>query len=401
MASSSGLSRNEGAGKNDESLCGTCSSKVDVGISCEGCETWFHLTLKCSGIKKSKSDPDDILNSPRISYHCKNCKPISKADLTMMRNELKGEMDQMKTQLQLVLDQLHCMQQSQNQTGKDVKNDLEQINRKLDSGGVNSAVGGVNPVVGGKKTFADTLKTKNVLIVKSTQENEKAADSMKMIMSDISTPVEKVKPTKDGHLIVNFASKNDLEEAKKELEDNKDQHKVSVTMKNKMKPKIKIVNVSKDDDNIIESIKMKAPWLSSMIEEEDDFKLVKEMEARGQGLKHCIIRCTPMIRKKIFERGDKLATLYESCRVYDSYLVYQCYKCQGFGHSATKCNNTQVCVKCSGNHMLKDCNENSVKCINCTNQAKTDTKHKASSSECPLYQEELSRVKNITDHGFE
>ena len=32
-----------------------------------------------------------------------------------------------------------------------------------------------------------------------------------------------------------------------------------------------------------------------------------------------------------------------------------CYKCQGFGHKAEKCEKDQACVKCTGNHLVKDC----------------------------------------------
>ena len=48
---------------------------------------------------------------------------------------------------------------------------------------------------------------------------------------------------------------------------------------------------------------------------------------------------------------------------------WQCFKCQQFGHSAKFCKNKDVCLICSGNHNLKECQYkndiNKRKCINC------------------------------------
>ena len=49
------------------------------------------------------------------------------------------------------------------------------------------------------KIYADTLKTKNVLIIKSKTGDE-AAKEMKTIMSKIKTLVQEIEKTQDGHL---------------------------------------------------------------------------------------------------------------------------------------------------------------------------------------------------------
>ena len=57
--------------------------------------------------------------------------------------------------------------------------------------------------------------------------------------------------------------------------------------------------------------------------------------------------------------------MYELCNAYDTYLAYQCYKCQAFGHSAINCKNTQVCANCGGDHKFKDCHSDIDKCKDC------------------------------------
>ena len=48
------------------------------------------------------------------------------------------------------------------------------------------------------------------------------------------------------------------------------------------------------------------PWINDYIQEEEDFKLVKELNTREENNRHYIIKCTPEIRKQIFIRGEIL-----------------------------------------------------------------------------------------------
>jgi hypothetical protein len=44
----------------------------------------------------------------------------------------------------------------------------------------------------------------------------------------------------------------------------------------------------------------------------------------------------------------------------------QCYNCQGIGHKAFQCKNTQKCAKCAKDgHHHSDCNEAVLKCVPC------------------------------------
>ena len=93
--------------------------------------------------------------------------------------------------------------------------------------------------------------------------------------------------------------------------------------------------------------------------------------------------------------------MYGRSKVFDTYRVFQCFKYQEFGHSAKGCSKDQVCAKCGKNHKLNECQETTVeKCINCTKKGLKDTNHRTNESRCPIYKDELSRIKNKTDHGF-
>ena len=103
-----------------------------------------------------------------------------------------------------------------------------------------------------------------------------------------------------------------------------------------MKPKIKVCSVDKYVDNVTEDIKERNKWINDYISDEEDFKLVQKLKTRDVNNLHCIIKCSPEIRKQIFIRGDILYKLYKKNKVFDSCKVYQCFKCQEFNHRAKK-----------------------------------------------------------------
>ena len=83
------------------------------------------------------------------------------------------------------------------------------------------------------KSYAGKLKTKNTLVIKSNDGENKAMQKKKAIMRKITTQVDEVKDSKVGHLIVKFADKEKLENARKEFEENIDDINISVVEKEK------------------------------------------------------------------------------------------------------------------------------------------------------------------------
>ena len=290
-------------------------------------------------------------------------------------NEIKAEIYQLKNE----------------EKTKEISNRLETVTNELKN--VTNNTDG--------RPYADIVKSKKMLIIKSTNQSKKAVDNKKLIMSKLQTPVTAVKDTRDGHFAVQFDSRLNLEEAKKELEENSTDE-IVVNEKGKLKPKIKIVNVTKMDEDVIENLKRKNKWIANLIENDDDLILKKEVDSRDVNKKHCIIKCSPKIRKAIYEHKDKVFTMMEQCNVYDAYQPYQCYKCQEFGHSADKCSNQQACPKCGGNHKYIECKVDELKCKNCAKRENIDTDHKTfDRNNCTIYKEEIARIKNHTDHGFD
>ncbi|KAL1445978.1 hypothetical protein WDU94_001892 [Cyamophila willieti] len=70
----------------------------------------------------------------------------------------------------------------------------------------------------------------------------------------------------------------------------------------------------------------------------------------------------------------------------------QCYRCQKFHHVAVNCTRVPKCLKCAGDHNVKDCDkveEEEVKCANC------NQKHTANSKECSIFIKVSAQRKNV------
>ena len=282
------------ADKDDKCLkCKMGSEKDNNWVLCDRCNKWSHQA--CTYLKdipkKGISD---------IPYYCDKC-AIELQCVDREMKELKELLEDMRNAMIETRKEVRNVKDDLSKTSAKVialesveleswmtaihddlseikgeitelknKEKAEEINNRLEI--VTSELKNVVNNVDDKKnksTYADTLKTKKMLIVKSTKNGEKAADNKKEILGKLKTQVEAVNETKDGHLAVRFTNKENLEAAKKEIEVNSE---ISVNEVGKMKPKIKIVNVSKEDDDVFQSIKMKNAWIANLIEDEDDFK---------------------------------------------------------------------------------------------------------------------------------
>lgn len=93
---------------------------------------------------------------------------------------------------------------------------------------------------------------------------------------------------------------------------------------------------------------------------------------------------------------ERLNVGWERCKVYDAVQVLRCFKCKGFNHKAKDCGETEVCTKCHGAHISKECNETAInKCINCIRANKDlnmglDINHDTMDRLCPVYQQKLN-----------
>ena len=437
----------------DNSLgCFVCNT-TDIGNwqKCIFCRRWFHW--KCIGIAEVKMNNDKKLN-----WHCKNCyKEIKKTCIGY--DEAKIKIKKMELEKVNLIKKIKQIQYEHDRTENDMK---EEINRcktiieNLKKNGYNADIGIVTENIdkletafkneianlktlmreqGDKRiseteeikaklvnersatskpmSYADKLKGNHTLVIRSTDDGKKVVDIKNEISKNLKDiPINKTIKANNGNLVLKFEDKSTLLDAKAKLESTKEDWYQPLE-RAKYQPKIKICNVPRDEEKeeAICNILNKNLWLKNLVKNEEDFKLITELkDYRFNDIKHYIIRCTPEIRKEIRNRRDEMYTENTKCNVKDTYHIWQCYRCQGFGHTQNfkgkSCDKKEACAKCGKEHLTRSCTvakENEC-CINCKNAGVTndeDLNHRSSSKICPRYLEEISKIRNNTDHGFQ
>ena len=394
-----------------ETVCMTCKSASNGKmLYCDFCEEWLHS--ECERMDLSAYKAIEATNKiENILYRCNSCRinfrnvaqqnEVLNAQIEKLAeavrkvnepNGLGGKIEEMKEQITVMDVKMTAM----NEEMKELRINNNTLTKTIKDKGSEPREN--------KQTYADKLKGKNTLVIRSKPgEGSKATDSIDGIKDTLKlVQINKLKMAKRGDVILEFPDKDMLNKAKEEMNKKGDDLKIVTQESKKMDPKIMICNVSKveENDNIIESIKNKNAWIQQyLIGEGIIFKEIKRLKAKGDTF-HSIIKCSPKIRKAIYDRGDYVYTATGRAKIFDRYYTKQCYKCQGFGHMSKDCKAIwQTCAKCGGEHKLSECTTVHEWCTNCDRAGNTNN-HRTYSSKCPIYSEEIKKAQNNTDHGF-
>lgn len=136
---------------------------------------------------------------------------------------------------------------------------------------------------------------------------------------------------------------------------------------------------------------------------EEDIKPLYVFGKRNTGKVNCVFEVTAEMRKNLIEK-QRIFIEWESCKVMDHVRAVFCFKCQKFGHIASKCEGEARCGLCSQGHETRDCQESKKdnfvkKCVMCTDMGISETGHKAGSRECGAYKRRLESFVKTINYG--
>lgn len=284
---------------------------------------------------------------------------------------------------------------------KNIKQDLENLRRMI-QGGVNRAAEDV------PCGYNEALKKKkeNIIIVKPKiqQESETTKKVIKerVDIKKMSMGITKLRKGREGAVILGCESGEEMGKLKDTVQ-SKLGESYKVTEPLKMKPKIKIINISEedmelDDEELIHTIEKQNSINGSHIRIVKRI-LKKKSQPRSKGKEDgsVIIEVDEEIHNLIIMKG-KLNIGWKKCPVFNHYSVKRCFKCWGFFHIAKNCTREETCHKCAGKHKTNECTAVKNKCVNCVFKNKTynlkiNDEHDALSPECPTYKRAIEEEK--------
>ena len=348
-------------------------------IGCGSCHRWAHL--KCVHLNGVKAEETKYIN-----WSCKYC--------YSMLSKFMKEFGELKQDMTKALDESVVKLEDKI---KELKQEVIETKQMLVASS-NDPETWVDVVKKKKK-----LAKKNLLVVKTTDENVKATDMKSEVSQALgSTQISDARFMKGGNIVMNFEHEELRDEAAQKLGN---VEKLTTMSVKKLKPKIMICNVYKVEmkDKIIENLIGRNDYLKTIPDIENKIEILFDKPAAG-GTIHYILKCDPTVREMIHRHQDRVKLEWGVYTVRDRYHTLICYYCQRYGHLEQNCNvkahdEEPACFKCAGNHRSKDCSSSEKKCINCVRFKKSTADHSANDKCCPVLISEIERIKDRTDHG--
>lgn len=151
-------------------------------------------------------------------------------------------------------------------------------------------------------------------------------------------------------------------------------------------PKMIIRNIPKDIPTEVLESAVKQQNFGGFAESElnSGLKFAFRTGDKARNTVDWVIDTSPKVRSHLLKK-QVLYIDYQRCKVDDFFRLRRCFKCQGFGHSSSKCQRTDKCSHCGEEHKVQDCQKLSEKptCINCKLSKKASHDHKSSDQQCP------------------
>lgn len=349
--------------EDDEILCFKCKETISENDSVYHCDVCMNVLHKsCSELQPSevKCMP---LQKRTLVFLCTNCKDIVRKLPSMVK----------------VLEE--------------VREDLRFLKANNTNGQFPNEADKALP----QKSYSEVLKLNKVnpVVVIKPKREQASLDTKKEIRRKIDPSglnISKFRQAKSGAVVIGCESKQNIDDLKSQLANNLNKDEYTVEIPQLKKPKLRIMNVNKEDiglDDSDQDIIDEIISSNSLAKAKNVYlKILKKSENQRKNI-NLIIEADPKTHSLLLKQ-ERIKIGWSRCFVYNHISILQCYKCLGFGHFAKDCKSGKVCSKCSGSHSFKDCNVNTLTCVNCKNTLKgkngsRNINHSALDKECPCF----------------
>lgn len=223
--------------------------------------------------------------------------------------------------------------------------------------------------------------------------------------------------TKAGQVILKVMNKKDadkLQEVLKEDDTLKETMRVSIPVRRRERILLLSVDPEVEESKITESVnraveemtpeiglssglinRLMDPGLGSptrriieniRMENVGDVRIVRKINTRARRV-NWLLDTDLKTSEKLLAR-KRICVDFERYRIVQHVAIVRCFRCQRYGHMSGRCQETQVCAKCSEEHRTADCKSSKVQCSNCYfRDPSSDIDHRADGIDCPVFKE--------------
>lgn len=168
----------------------------------------------------------------------------------------------------------------------------------------------------------------------------------------------------------------------------------NVVIPKQHKPKIRVTNMSvkHSEENIIACMRNQNELLRDA-----DMKVLRVFDIKYNESYGAIIEVEPKAFNIIL--SEKVIVIgMNTCDVTECISVLRCYKCCGYNHKSNVCRNKKACLRCGGEHEIRECKAKRSECVNCKrvlekHSLDLDLNHPAWSKICPTLKRNLAKEK--------
>jgi len=368
--------------------CAICENKIlqsEESVNCDGsCLRKYHakcLKFTTTFLKQFRENKnvlyncDDCANNPIVSLNSTVKKMLSYLQIIDERMkrydlELKCTNESVETCIDIIREK-----------HKDIKDIIKKVTLPLNSEQNNKIIS--------SKKWSEVV----ILKPKTIQKTETTKSELAKNVDPKSIGIRDVHDISKGGIAINCNTSDETKKLKDDIyEKIGDKYTVKITDSSKLKIKIIGMSDKLSEDDLVETIKAQNEFLKNR-----DVKVITIFENKKDRKFGAILE----IEKEFYNEltnGEKLKIGWCRCRVVECVDIRRCFKCCGYNHKSRQCKNRLACLKCGGEHLMKDCGARNNVCVNCKVaveklNVRLDIFHPAYSTQCPVYKKKLENEK--------
>lgn len=223
---------------------------------------------------------------------------------------------------------------------------------------------------GAGSNYAEVVKRKeasHAVVIRPKKADQSVVQTKSDILKSFNpltenVQVSKVRPIKNGGVIIECQESSELEKAVTEkLSAGYEIRHVKTPL-----PNVRVVGISEciDRDLIIPYVIKQNEML---LTPESTCRLLSFSQTKRNSK---VFQATLELDVTTYERvlkANHIIVGFDVCAVYDAVTPIRCFKCSGFNHTSRFCKGTLSCPRCGESHEVKECRagDGGLKCVNC------------------------------------